>query len=300
VRRARSPSHQGINNLGPALIHHANATQKRRYLPAILAAREVWCQGFSEPDAGSDLANVRTTAAQDGDHFVVSGSKIWTSGADHADWIYALVRTGTVQERHKGLSFLLMPMTSPGLTVRPIRQITGGSEFSEVFFDDVVVDATGLVSEVGEGWRVAMTLLASERLSGRFRYATFRLEAAELARQMRDGSAGRDASLWLCQLGRSVAEIEGAGSLSLRVDSLRAAGRDASGLAPVNKLWWPAVHQRFLEMALRWATAAGADPDRWYARWLDSRPESIYGGSAQIQRNILSERHLGMPRGGRG
>jgi alkylation response protein AidB-like acyl-CoA dehydrogenase len=299
VRRARSPSHQGINNLGPALIRHASPAQKERFLPSILAAREVWCQGFSEPDAGSDLASVRTTATADGDQFVVRGSKIWTSGADQADWLYALVRTGTVQDRHKGLSFLLMPMTSPGIGVRPIRQITGGSEFSEVFFDDVAVAGTGLVGAVGEGWRVAMTLLASERMSGRYRYATFRGEAAELARQLRDGT-DEDRSLWLAQLGRSVAEIEGVGSLSLRVDSLRAAGADTGALASVNKLWWPAVHQRFLDLALRAATAGRSEPDRWYARWLESRPESIYGGSAQIQRNILSERHLGMPRGGRG
>jgi alkylation response protein AidB-like acyl-CoA dehydrogenase len=299
VRRARSPSHQGINNLGPALIRHASHDQKERFLPAILAAREVWCQGFSEPDAGSDLANVRTTATPDGDQLILRGSKIWTSGADHADWIYALVRTGTVADRHKGLSFVLLAMTTPGITVRPIRQITGGTEFSEVFFDDVVVPRTGLVGAIGEGWRVAMTLLASERLSGRFRYATFRAEAAELARQIRDGAADDERALWLSQLGRAVAEIEGVGSLSLRVDSLRAAGLDASGLAPVNKLWWPAAHQRFLEMALRAATAFGTDPDHWYARWLESRPESIYGGSAQIQRNILSERHLGLPRGGR-
>jgi alkylation response protein AidB-like acyl-CoA dehydrogenase len=191
-------------------------------------------------------------------------------------------------------------MTSPGLTVRTIRQITGGREFSEVFFDDVAVPRSMVVGGIGDGWRVAMTLLASERLSGRFRYATFRAEAAELARQIDAGVSAADRSLWLSQLGRAVADIEGVGSVSLRVDSLRAAGRDASALAPVNKLWWPAAHQRLMELALRAATACRVEADRWYSGWLESRPESIYGGSAQIQRNILSERHLGLPRGGRG
>lgn len=295
VRRSRAPSHQGVNNLAPALMAHGTEEQKKHHLPAILNVREIWCQGFSEPEAGSDLANVRTTATRDGAQFVVQGSKLWTSGAQHADWLYLLVRTGPLEERHRGLSFLLVPMDSQGITVRPIRQITGDTEFCEVFLDDVMAPADGLVGEVGDGWRVAMTLLASERLSGRYRYSTFRREGEDLAHQvLEDGQAPSES--FVRDFGRVLADIEGMGTLSLRVDSLRAAGVDGAGLPSVNKLWWPLAHQRFCDFALRACTELRLDPARWYRTWLDSRAESIYGGSAQVQRNIISERHLGMPR----
>jgi alkylation response protein AidB-like acyl-CoA dehydrogenase len=297
VRRSRAPSHQGTNTIGPTLMVHGTPEQRGRFLPEIIGVREIWCQGFSEPDAGSDLASVRTTARPDGDVFIVNGSKIWTSWAQRADWIFALVRTGTVEERHKGLSFLLIPMTTPGIEVRPIQQITGASEFCEVFFTDVHVDASGLVGQVGEGWRVAMTLLSSERLSGRYRYSMFRRELERLARLYGSQERGRDrADPWIVELGKVSALLDGIQAISLRVDSMRAAGRDPGMLASVNKLWWPVAHQRLTELGLRMSSALGENPDYWYLAWLDARPESIYGGSAQIQRNILSERHLGMPR----
>jgi alkylation response protein AidB-like acyl-CoA dehydrogenase len=299
IRRAVSPSHQGVNNLGPALIAHGSEVQKRRHLSAILAGREVWCQGFSEPDAGSDLANVRTSARRDGDRFVVNGSKVWTSGAEHADWIFLLVRTGPAGDRHRGLTFLLAPMDAPGITMRPIHQITGESEFCEVFLDDVPVDVGGLVGEVGDGWRVAMTLLSAERLSGRFRYTTFRRDAHVLAGQVAAQTDGDVPEAILRDLGLAMADIEGMGALALRVDSLRTAGKEDRGLPSVNKLWWPAAHQRFLDLELRLAGDLGLDPSSAYLRWLDARAESIYGGSAQIQRNIISERVLGMPRSAR-
>jgi alkylation response protein AidB-like acyl-CoA dehydrogenase len=297
VRRSRAPSHQGTNTIGPTLMVHGTPEQRGRFLPEIIGVREIWCQGFSEPDAGSDLASVRTTARQDGDVFIVNGSKIWTSLAQHADWIFALVRTGTVEQRHKGLSFLLIPMTTPGIEVRPIKQITGASEFCEVFFTDVHVDPSGLVGEVGDGWRVAMTLLSSERLSGRYRYSMFRHELRTLARQYGARKRGNDrADPWISELGKVSALLDGIEAISLRVDSMRAARRDPGMLASINKLWWPVAHQRLTELGLRMSSALGDDPDYWYLAWLDARPESIYGGSAQIQRNIISERHLGMPR----
>ena len=299
IRRAVTPSHQGVNNLGPAIIVHGTEAQKQRHLPAILAGREVWCQGFSEPDAGSDLANVRTSATRDGDRFVVNGSKVWTSGAQHADWIFLLVRTGAPADRHRGLTFLLAPMDAPGITMRPIHQITGESEFCEVFLDDVPVDAGGLVGEVGDGWRVAMTLLSAERLSGRFRYSTFRRDALELVGRLAGHTDAEIPDAILRDIGRAMADIEGMGALALRVDSLRTAGKDDRGLPSVNKLWWPAAHQRFLDLELRLATDLGLDPSSAYLRWLEARAESIYGGSAQIQRNIISERVLGMPRSAR-
>lgn len=299
IRRAASPSHQGVNNLGPALIVHGTEAQKRQHLSAILAAREVWCQGFSEPDAGSDLANVRTTATRDGERYIVQGSKVWTSGAQHADWVFLLVRTGGIEDRHKGLSFLLASMDSPGITMRPINQITGEAEFCEVFFDDVSIDVGGLVGAEGDGWRVAMTLLSAERLSGRYRYSSFRADGLDLVRRVVARTDGDVAGATLRDIGRAMADIEGMGSLALRVDSLRSSGKDDGGLASVNKLWWPAAHQRFLELELRLSADLALDPTSAYVRWLDARAESIYGGSAQIQRNIISERVLGMPRSSR-
>jgi alkylation response protein AidB-like acyl-CoA dehydrogenase len=275
---------------------HGTPEQRGRFLPEIIGVREIWCQGFSEPDAGSDLASVRTTARQDGDVFIVNGSKIWTSLAQHADWIFALVRTGTGEERHRGLSFLLIPMTTPGIEVRPIEQITGASEFCEVFFTDVHVDRSGLVGEVGDGWRVAMTLLSSERLSGRYRYSMFRHELGTLARLYGARRGNDRAGPWIAELGKVSALLDGIEAISFRVDSMRAAGRDPGMLASINKLWWPVAHQRLTELGLRMSSVLADDPGYWYLAWLDARPESIYGGSAQIQRNILSERHLGMPR----
>ena len=295
VQRATSPSHQGVNNFAPALMVHGTDVQKSRCLPAILAVEELWCQGFSEPDAGSDLASVRTTAVEHDDCFVVNGSKIWTSGAEEADFIYLLVRTGSVQERHRGLSFLYAPMSTPGLSTRPIEQMTGGSDFSEVHLADVRVPRANLVGSVGDGWKVAMTLLSSERLSGRHRYGLFRRELVELARVLDPGADGTAdiRSDALGQFGRVIAEVEGMGALARRIESLRAAAVDVGSLPSVNKLWWPAAHQRLSEVGLK---HAGADLSVWFERWLAARPESIYGGTAQIQRNIIAERFLGLPR----
>jgi alkylation response protein AidB-like acyl-CoA dehydrogenase len=297
VQRAKSPSHQGVNNLGPALIRHGTAEQKQRLLPGILGVRDRWCQGFSETEAGSDLAAVRTVARLDGDEFVVDGGKIWTSGAAGASWIYLLVRTGTREQRHRGLSFLVAPMTTPGITIAPIEQITGGSDFGEVTLEQVRVPRANLIGELGQGWAVTMTLLAAERLSGRHRHGLFRRELSALAGLLGESPVSEQGGTGgLRDLGRLVAEIEGMGALARRVESLHAAGADPGALPSVNKLWWPAAHQRLVEAGLLRATAAGVDPSYWYRQWLAARPESIYGGAAQIQRNIIAERFLGMPR----
>jgi alkylation response protein AidB-like acyl-CoA dehydrogenase len=302
IQRAKSPSHSGVNNLGPALIAHASEEQKARYLSGILQVRELWCQGFSEPEAGSDLASVRTTARVEGDHFIINGSKIWTSGAHRATWIYALVRTGTKQSRHRGISFVVFPMTTPGVSHRPIQQITGGSEFSEVFFDDVHVPVENCIGPIDGGWAVAMTLLASERLSGRFRYASFARELETLAAAVAADAGANDrpvGDLALRDLGRAFAEIEGMAAIARRVESLRAAGGETGHLSSVNKIWWPVAHQKIQDLGLALSTGMQSDPSQWYLGWLNSRPESIYGGSLQIQRNIISERYLGMPKANR-
>lgn len=299
VQRAKSPSHQGINNFGPTLIKHGTSEQKQRYLPQILAVSELWCQGFSETEAGSDLASVRSTARADGADFVVNGAKVWTSGASQADWIYLLVRTGSRAERHRGLSFLVAPMTSAGIAVQPIEQIVGGSDFCQVVLDDVRVPRANLIGSEGQGWAVAMTLLSAERLSGRHRYGSFRRELDLLARLLADAAGGdwhAISSDGLRDLGRLVADIEGMGALARRAESRHAAGADPGVLPSASKLWWPAAHQRLAEAGLFHSAGAGADTSYWYRLWLAARPESIYGGAAQVQRNIIAERFLDLPR----
>jgi alkylation response protein AidB-like acyl-CoA dehydrogenase len=229
---------------------------------------------------------------------VVNGSKIWTSHADRANWIYALVRTGTREERHRGITMLVFEMASSGITFKPIRQITGASEFCEVFFDDVRVPAANVIGEVGKGWAVANTLLAAERLSGRYRYAAFKRQYMDIAAMLTTGGPPRDDEIR--DLGRAIAEIEGIASLSKRVESLTNAGKDIGVLPQVNKVWWPRAHQQMTELALKLTTSRRGDPSRWYELWLDARPESIYGGTTQIHRDIIAERLLGLPRGRRG
>jgi alkylation response protein AidB-like acyl-CoA dehydrogenase len=166
MARAESPqlvNRGGVSMLGPTLMKHGTPAQQQRHLVKILTADELWCQGFSEPNAGSDLANLQTRAGRDGDHFVVNGQKVWTSMAHVADWCFLLVRTDPGAAKHKGISFLLVDMKTPGITVRPLRQITGEAEFNEVFFDNVRVPAENLVGKLNEGWSVAITTLAYER-----------------------------------------------------------------------------------------------------------------------------------------
>src|SRR5213594_357651 len=155
----------GIGLLGPALIHHGTEAQRRRFIPPMLAGDEIWCQGFSEPGAGSDLAALKTAARLDGDHFVLNGQKVWTTFGPWADWIFVLARSDA-KDRYGGISFILAKLDTPGITVRPLRQITGESEFGEVFFEDARVPRTNLVGQIGEGWRIAMTVLAYERGAG--------------------------------------------------------------------------------------------------------------------------------------
>jgi alkylation response protein AidB-like acyl-CoA dehydrogenase len=297
VRRSVAPSHQGVNNLAPALMAFGRDDQKLAHLPKILGVQEIWCQGFSEPEAGSDLANIQTTAVSAGDSLVINGSKLWTSGAQYADWIYLLVRTGGPKSRHKGLSFVLAPMNEGSVTVRPIRQLTGSSEFCEVILEELVVPQANVLGRFNEGWSVAMALLGAERLSGRYRYATFRRELRDLVQGINDGSRGVLPEVFARDLGRVAAGIEGMGCLSLRIDSLRQSGKEAGSLPSVNKLWWPRAHQELHELGLRASAEFRLDPAIWYRGWLESRAESIYGGTAQVQRNILAERFLGLPRG---
>jgi alkylation response protein AidB-like acyl-CoA dehydrogenase len=296
----------GIGLLGPALIHHGTEAQRRRFIPPMLAADEIWCQGFSEPGAGSDLASLRTSARLDGDHFVLNGQKIWTTFGPWADWIFVLARTDAA-DRYGGISFILCKLDTPGVTVRPLRQITGESEFGEVFFEDARVPREHLVGQIGEGWRIAMTVLAFERgaLGGAMsvRYERDLRQLAAACRELgRDGSAVRET------LGRLLVEIEVLRANGLRMLANLADGRVPGPEASIEKLCWSELDKRFRETALdllgpggqllRSSADARRDVD-WAREFLWSRAGTIYSGSSEVQRNIIAKRVLNLPQDGR-
>lgn len=306
--RARAPArhgHIGENLLAPTLIAYGDEAQQRRFLPPVASGEELWCQGYSEPGAGSDLASLRTTAVRDGDTYRVTGQKVWTSLAHEADWCFVLARTEAGSRRHHGLSFLLVPMDQPDrIEVRPIRQLTGTSEFNEVFFDGAHARVEHVVGGEGNGWRVAMGLLALERgVSTLAQQIGFAAELAEVVRTaVRTGAAGDP--LFRDRLVRQWAELR-----VMRFNALRTLGGAQDPGAPsVAKLLWGRWHQRLGELALqaRGARAAAGPgdwtPDRTYELdaaqrlFLFSRADTIYGGSDEIQRNIIAERVLGLPR----
>lgn len=309
--RAGAPArvgHLGEELLGPTLIAYGTPEQRRRFLPGIRAVEQLWCQGYSEPGAGSDLAAVATRARLVGDEWIIDGQKVWTSLAHVAHWCFLLARTepaGT-GPRQAGLSYLLVPMRQPGVTVRPIRQLTGTSEFNEVFFDGARTARDMVVGEVGQGWRVAMGTLAFERGAATlgqqvgFQRELDRLVA--LARhagvagepELRDRLARAAVGLWTLRAHtlRTMVEAEQSGS--------------AQGASAV-KLLWSRWHQQLGELAMQVRGAAGTvaqdapyDLDDWQRLFLFGRAETIYGGSDEIQRGIIAERVLGLPRQARG
>ncbi|MET7616068.1 acyl-CoA dehydrogenase family protein [Streptomyces sp. NPDC005408] len=297
--------HIGENLLAPTLIAHGTDEQKRRFLPAIARGEEFWCQGYSEPGAGSDLAGVRTAAVREKDTYRISGQKIWTSLAQDAEWCFVLARTEQGSQRHHGLSFLLVPMDQPGrIDVRPIRQMTGTSEFNEVFFDGAEARAEHLVGGEGNGWRVAMSLLGFERgVSTLVQQIGFAEELEGVLRLAVERGAADDPVLRE-RLVRHWAELR-----TMRWNALRTLGSsDDPGAPSVAKLLWGGWHQRLgeLVMAVRGAAAA-AGPYDWSSErpyeldapqhlFLFTRADTIYGGSDEIQRNIIAERVLGLPR----
>ncbi|MFH8567103.1 acyl-CoA dehydrogenase family protein [Streptomyces sp. NPDC017993] len=305
---ARAPGrvgHIGENLLAPTLLAYGDDAQKRRFLPPVARGEELWCQGYSEPDAGSDLAGVRTVAVRDGDVYRVTGQKIWTSLAAEADWCFVLARTDPRERRHRGLSFLLVAMDQPGrIEVRPIRQMSGTAEFNEVFFDGAVVRAAHVVGAEGDGWRVAMGLLARERgVSTLVQQIGFAAELGEVVEAAIRSGAVRDPVLrdqLVCQW----AELK-----VMRWNALRTLGAAGDAGAPsVAKLLWGGWHQRLGELAMRVRGAAAAlGPADWTAGtpyaldptqrlFLFTRADTLYGGSDEIQRNIIAERVLGLPR----
>ena len=286
----------GEELLGPTLIAFGTPEQKERFLPPIRNVTELWCQGYSEPGAGSDLASVATRATLDGQDWVITGQKVWTSLAHVADWCFVLARTEPGSARSQGLSYLLVPMDQPGITVRPIRQLTGTSEFNEVFFDGARTDAAHVVGAPGDGWRVARATLALERGAAMLGLqAGFRRELGNLVAVARRTGAAAD-PLLRDKLARAWIGLEAVRAYAL--DTLGGPGDGAE--ASVLKILWSRWHQGLGELAMEVLGAASmtaeADLDEWQRLYLFGRAETIYGGSDEIQRNIIATRALGLPR----
>ncbi|MET9853683.1 acyl-CoA dehydrogenase family protein [Streptomyces sp. NPDC006450] len=289
-------NHIGEQLLGPTLIAHGTEEQRRRFLPPIRAVEELWCQGYSEPDAGSDLANIRTRAALVDGAWVVDGQKIWTSLAHASQWCFVVARTTPGSRRHAGLSYLLVPMDQPGVEVRSIVQLTGTSEFNEVFFDGARTDAAHVVGAPGEGWAVAMATLGFERgVSTLGQQVGFRRELEDLAALARRNGAMAD-PLIRDRLVRAWIGLE-----TMRASALR------PGVAPSTaKLYWARWHRDLGELAMDvcgapslLAAGAHGDPydlDDWQRLFLFSRADTLYAGSDEIQRTIVAERVLGLPK----
>ncbi|WP_280405495.1 acyl-CoA dehydrogenase family protein [Nocardia brasiliensis] len=296
-------SHVGEELLGPTVLAFGTQAQRDRFLPGIRTVSELWCQGYSEPGAGSDLAAITTSARRDGDEWSINGQKIWTSLAHVADWCFVIARTEPGSTRHHGLSYLLVPMNQPGIDVRPIIQLTGTSEFNEVFFDDARTAADLVVGEPGDGWRIAMGTLTFERgistLGQQIRFARELADVEALAR--RTGAAADP--LIAERIDRAWVGLRVLRAHAIR--TMQGAGVTDGGQASVAKLLWANWHRGLGELAMAVLGPAGlvADEDdlnEWQRLYLFTRADTIYGGSNEVQRNIIAERVLGLPREARG
>ena len=298
----------GLDVLGPSLLRFGTDEQRRRHIPAILAAEEIWCQGFSEPDAGSDLASLRTRAEERGDHFVVSGQKTWVSWGQFARWCGVLARTSDAGPRHRGISMLIVDMRSPGVELRPMTQITGHAEFCELFLDDVVVPRANLLGELGDGWKIAMHTLGHERgtaaLPRQVKLRTWLDRAVRVAGERTvDGAPLIDDPGAQVALARALVGVE-----VLRHHAYRTVGEFLNGgaVGPDSssvKLLMAEAEQRLAATVLDvlGPTLEHAEPeaagenDFWHETYLYSRAASVYGGTQQIQRNIIADRVLALP-----
>jgi len=300
---ARAPYRAGVHGLelfGPTLVMFGSDDQKRRFLPAIAAGDQFWGQGFSEPEAGSDLASLRTRAVLDGDEWVVDGQKIWMTLGMYADWLYVLCRTEPGSQRHKGLSLLMVPVDQPGVDVRPITNMAGEVDFAEVFLTGARTAAENVVGPVGEGWRVGMGALSVERgalmMPMQLRYQHQIEQALEIGRAGHLPAGLRDALVdsWIAV--RLILENNARTTEEIRQ------GVEPGPQATTAKLFAAVEHQRLLERAVEALAETGSAAAEGYTlhplqrAFLMSRAETIYGGSAQVQRNLISERLLGMPR----
>ncbi len=292
---------QGVDRIGPTLMLHGTEDQRRRHLPPIARAESWWCQGFSEPGAGSDLASLQTRSVLDGDEFIVSGQKIWTSYAHQADWMVLLVRTDPDAPKHRGISFLLVDVKTPGITVRPLVSLPGHHSFNEVFFEDVRVPRENLVGELNRGWYVATTTLDFER-SGIDRVVVARRLLETLLAHARERGVPRTMAMELSEL-RTGFEV--ARMIAYRVAWLQQQGLVPNREASQSKLLGTEVHQRLANLALRMLGPVGllraGDPLAPLAglaaeEYLGSVAVTVQAGTSEIQRNIIATRGLGLPR----
>ncbi|MFF4079387.1 acyl-CoA dehydrogenase [Streptomyces sp. NPDC001777] len=288
----------GLLHAGPTIAAEGTAEQRARWLPPVLRGDEIWCQGFSEPDAGSDLAALRTRAVRDGDHYVVSGSKIWTSHAEVADWCELLVRTDPAAPRHRGITWLAMRMDAPGVTVRPLRTLAGSTEFAEVFLDEVRVPVAHRVGAENDGWRVTMVTLSFERGTAFVgEVVACRRTLSALAGEARANGRWDDPVLRR-RLGRLNAEFRALWRLTQWNVSEAGRGGVVGTGGSVFKLRYSQARQELYEAAAEVLGADGADLDReWVLDRLSSLSYTIAAGTSQIQRNIVAERLLGLPKG---
>src|ERR1044071_269379 len=295
----------GEGLVGPTIIAVGSEAQKERYLRPMLTGEEIWCQGFSEPNAGSDLASLNTKAVLDADHYVINGQKIWTSFAHMADQCLLVVRTDSTVTKHKGLTCLLVDMKSPGLTVRPLRMMSGDASFNEMFFTNVRVPAANVLGKVNEGWGVALTALGNERVSiSTGRYMVLRRELDQLLERTRqtrrNGKLLTEDPLVRQKLAQAHVDLE-----VFRLNTLRAVTAPFKNGAPgpegsLLKICWSDTNQRAVHCALEvlglQAQLWNWDEGRWAFNYLRARGNSIEGGTSEIQRNIVAQRVLGLPR----
>jgi alkylation response protein AidB-like acyl-CoA dehydrogenase len=294
----------GLSLVGPTIIAMGTNEQKKRYPPKMLSGEEIWCQGFSEPNAGSDLASLETKGVRDGDHYVVNGQKIWTSYAHMADCCMLVVRTDTAAPKHKGLTCLLVDMKSPGISVRPLKMMSGDSAFNEMFFSNVRVPTSCVLGKVNDGWNVALTALSNERANlGIGLYVAFKRNFDALvsqARKLRLGKTVIEDPVIRQKLAQAFVELE-----VFRLNTTRALSNLAKRGAPgpegsIQKLYWSELNQRNAQIAMEvlgpYAQLTDFDGGRWTYNYLRSRGNTIEAGTSEVQRNIIAQRVLGLPR----
>jgi alkylation response protein AidB-like acyl-CoA dehydrogenase len=310
LARASAPGAQSGNVLAShALIHYGTDEQRRRHLPQIRAGQQLWCQLFSEPNAGSDLASLRTRAVRNGDTYIIDGQKVWTTDGHWADYGYLLARTDAEAPKHKGISTFIVDMSSPGITVRPLRELTGTSDFNEVFLDSVEVPADAMIGAPGQGWAIANATLAQER--GGVGAAVVKLKMGiegltDLARQLViDGRPAIESALVRDRIGQFTAEVEALSALTYANVTRWLRGTERMHDGAMAKLMFSEVNLEMASYAVELAGEAGVlvegDPDvlaggSWQDEFLYARAYTIAGGSSEIMRNLIAERGLALPR----
>jgi alkylation response protein AidB-like acyl-CoA dehydrogenase len=310
--RAPAPLNElGLSMGGPTILEHGTEEQKQRFVKKILTCEEVWCQGFSEPGSGSDLAALGTRATLQGDEFVVNGQKVWTSLGHIADWCMLLVRTEPNAPKHRGISYLLVDMHSPGITVQPLKQMTGEAEFNQMFFEDVRVPRENLLGPLNGGWGVAITTLMNERatlsLATVMRFRNTFEDLAQLARQvLREGTCPLSAAQVRQTLAQFYVDVESMKYLAYRNFSRLQRGGTPGPEGSISKVLWSELNQRMNEFGLVLQgsrailaedCAEAIDRGRWQYGLLRSRGNTIEEGTSEIQRGIIAERLLGLPKG---